>query len=56
MKLTPKNRLRLGKQTVRILIDDDLAMAHGGTGSADTCRTGTAWSDKCPSTDTCPSV
>jgi hypothetical protein len=38
MKLKPKNRLRLEKQTVRTLIEDDLAKAHGGVGSVD-CRT-----------------
>lgn len=38
MKLKPKNRLRLEKQTVRTLIEDDLAKAHGGAASVD-CRT-----------------
>ena len=39
MKLTPKKRLHLGKQTVRTLLEDDLAKAQGGIQSAD-CRTG----------------
>jgi hypothetical protein len=55
MKLAPRKRLHLGKQTMRTLIEDDLAKAYGGTRSSD-CRTGASEANNTCDTCVCPTT